>query len=222
MIPFTGRAQWADTAARRRAWLVASVLLAACELLVACDPLPPLPLEICGNHIFDPASGETCDGDQECVPRGEPNPCRMRCSAYPESRCPNGMICDQGACIARDHICGNLVVELGEECDGAPDCLPSGAPDACKLRCAAHDGGHCPIGSKCADSGACQPAPGACGNLVRDPGEDCDGPQDCLPPGGPDACKRPCGAYPGGECPIGSICGVGGACNMVAGVCGNR
>jgi hypothetical protein len=95
-----------------------------------------------------------------------------------------------------EHVCGDGVLDPGEECDGAP--------------CA--DGRDCLQGCTC-------DAPNRCGNGTVDPGEQCDGADDRLCPGDcQDDCRCPgrvlCGngvldpgeECDGGPCPGGEPC----------------
>ena len=93
-----------------------------------------MPLQ-CGNGYLDP--GEACDGTAGCIPAGQPGACQLACTAYPDGHCPTGSICGaDGACVASSGVCGNLVVEVGEDCDGSVGCgAPSGAV-ACRFSCA--------------------------------------------------------------------------------------
>jgi hypothetical protein len=107
-------------------------------------------------------------------------------------------------------VCGNHVLEAGEECDSAdPSCAPAGTIDACHTHCVA-DGGACPTGESCADTGFCRPTANVCGNGVVEPGEDCDSSEPpCR------ACRIGCTAA--GVCPSGSFCGQGNICRRPTG-----
>jgi len=73
--------------------------------------------------------------------------------------CPAG--CDHAACVTP---CGNGVIDLGEQCDGA-NLGGQTCPYGGTLRCASD----CTL-----DRSACEGG-GDCGNGAIDPGEDCDG-----------------------------------------------
>jgi hypothetical protein len=171
---------------------------------------------VCGNGITEPGNGETCDGDPGCIAADQPDGCHFACSSYPNGVCPAGSKCSaHGACLAALGVCGNGIVEAPEECDGDPSCIPAGSADECKVRCEAHSGGHCPAGSICdceADAStcatlgtdACFVVAGVCGNLIVDPGEDCDGTPGCGPPHTSAACRFSC--LNGATCPMGKSC----------------
>jgi hypothetical protein len=201
----------------RRALVLASLLTCG------CSDLPPIPLQLCGNHIVEPDHDEDCDSDSLfCVPPGQPNECHVRCYAYPNSICPVGSICSGTACRVQSGVCGNHVRDPGELCDGEVGCIPASAPaGACHFRCSSYPNSICPPRQICDEHGACVPADHLCGNHYVDPGEECDGQPDCLPPGSSDGCKWLCAAHPEGHCPTGSICNANNACVPATGVCGN-
>jgi hypothetical protein len=188
---------------------------------VGCSRLPDIPLGVCGNHVVE--AGEDCDSaDPACVPPGQPDECRRRCSAFADGVCPAGAICDgNGACVLAVGACGNHVVEAGEDCDGQVGCIAPGQPGACHMSCTAYSGGVCPPQQICDGDGACVAAPDRCGNGFVDPGEECDGTAGCIAAGAPDACKLACAAHDGGHCPAGTVCDTHGACAVAANVCGN-
>jgi hypothetical protein len=168
----------------------------------------------CGNHVVEP--GEACDGEVGCIAPGQPGECQMSCSAYAGGVCPPMQICDgRGACVAAAGQCGNGFVDPGEECDGTAGCIAAGAPDACKLACAAHPEGHCPAGTICDAHGACVAAAATCGNLVVEPGEDCDGSVGCGAPGTAAACRFSCAG--GVACAHGWVCGQDSVCRQPTG-----
>jgi hypothetical protein len=114
-------------------------------------------------------------------------------------------------------ICGNHVLDPGEECDSGddPNCAPAGSRDQCHRRCGS--GGACAPGELCADSGFCRPTANVCGNLIVEPGEDCDTTNDnCGPPtSGRRACRFVCGG--GLLCVAGAGCGSDGICRFGTG-----
>ncbi len=142
----------------------------------ACRPDCALPT--CGDGIPDPGAGEECDDGAN---NGEePDRCRSDC-ANPE--CGDGIVdvlhgeeCDSGdpndpeddgrgvgcAWDCKLQLCGNGVVDPGEECDVADTTtspLPGGAEPWCNQNCRVS----------------------LCGNGVVDAGEDCDGGAGCTP-----------------------------------------
>ena len=195
--------------------------LALMLALAGCSSLPDIALGICGNHIVEP--GEDCDSiDPRCVQPGQPDACRLRCDAFPGNVCPIGEICDSNAaCVRANDVCGNRVVDPGEDCDGSVGCIAPGMPGACHMSCSAFASSICPPKSICDGNGACVTADGTCGNGFVDPGEECDGGPGCIPSGQPAACQLTCAAHPDGHCPAGSICASSGACAAATGVCGN-
>jgi hypothetical protein len=74
------------------------------------------------------------------------------------------LACQDLSPIAHD-VCGNGVVERGEDCDSAVDpalgteltCAPAGSADACRYTCASTS---CPHGWACGDDGVCRHATG--------------------------------------------------------------
>jgi hypothetical protein len=129
-----------------------------------------------------------------------------------------------------EHVCGDGVLDPGEECDGAPcadgrDCLQGCTCDALN-RCGNGvldpgeecDGAPCADGRDCLAGCVCPPS-ALCGNGTVDPGEQCDGADDRLCPGDcQDDCRCPgrvlCGngvldpgeECDGGPCPGGEPC----------------
>lgn len=93
---------------------------------------------VCGNSVVEP--GETCDPPG--VPAGQPNECRLNCTFCGDGtlQAPSGEQCDDGnnafgdGCDAncKVEICGNGIVQLGEECD--PPGAPAG-PNVCRFNC---------------------------------------------------------------------------------------
>lgn len=118
-------------------------------------------------------------------------------------------------------VCGNLVVEVNEECDGPTEtglCLPPGDPLACRLSC--REGSGCPEGKVCGTNELCLEA-NRCGNGVLEEGEDCDGDapdQLCHPADSGFACRFACTET--SDCPDGYKCLETGVCDS-KNVCGN-
>ncbi|MCB9358623.1 carboxypeptidase regulatory-like domain-containing protein [Candidatus Woesearchaeota archaeon] len=120
--------------------------------------------QICGNGDIEP--GETCDGTDFGRVRG--------CGDLPgfvdgTLTCDNS-IChfDTSLCIPEDSICGNGVVEPGEQCEGEVDpqmgCTTIG-----------FSGGTLTCGNDCQyDTSSCQGSQGVCGDGLLNVGEQCD------------------------------------------------
>jgi hypothetical protein len=80
----------------QRAFIVLGALAVA-----ACADLPPISVDVCGNHVVEPARGEDCDGSAPpgatCGKPGTSQACRYRCST--QADCPSGYSCGQdGLC----------------------------------------------------------------------------------------------------------------------------
>jgi hypothetical protein len=161
-----------------------------------CDPA-----ESCdGTNAACPANVviTTCIHSDGCCPTG--------CNAVNDNDCPS--------------ICGNGIVEPGEDCetgqcctgtctfDVGTVCRPSSGPcdpaESCNGTSAAcpanviitacvHGDGCCPAGCNAANDSDCPPV---CGNDIIEPGEDCDGTADQACP---DECQADC------TCPSGQI-----------------
>ncbi len=123
----------------------------------ACEP----PAN-CGNGTID--SGEQCDGlnlnQQDCTTAGN--------YVGGVLTCAGDCTFNTTACTTSTAVCGNSVVEPGEDCDRAQlagaTCETAGNFVGGVLACA----GDCTF-----DTSACTPPPD-CGNYVIDPGEQCD------------------------------------------------
>ncbi|HEY7957545.1 MAG TPA: DUF4215 domain-containing protein [Polyangia bacterium] len=190
---------------------------------------------MCGNGIVEPpeqcddgntTNGDGCDGCKfSCsVPATDcaaPPACQMatcdamhKCANAPDpslngKSCGSNLVCNNGSCAAPTAVCGNGVVEPGEQCDfGAGNGPNTGCEkDVCTFSCtvspnSCDDGNPCngvetcgavtvggQMGQKCSpgtpladgtDCGGTNICVGgmcvanACGNGVRDPGEQCD------------------------------------------------
>ena len=185
---------------------------------------------VCGNGIIE--GNETCDGDSGCIAPKQTNQCHMLCSAYAQGICPKGQACmgsgPDAACLPQPSVCGNGVVESGEDCDESSGCIAHGQPNECHMLCSAYSNRVCPAGKVCSDSGsdgACLTQASVCGNGVVENAEDCDESAGCIAPGQPNECHMLCSTYSNRICPIGQVCsdsGADGACLTKARVCGNQ
>ena len=186
----------------------------------------------CGNGAVDDAVGEACDTG---IAAGQPGACPTDCDdgegcttdvlsgsgcaatcmhATITATAPGDGCCPAGANNLTDRdcpaMCGNGIVENGEQCDTA---IAAGQPGACPAACndgfvcttdTLMNGGTCtaecvstPITTPMNGDGCCAPNglpendsdcnPG-CGNGVVDPGETCD----TGIPAGPGACVNAC------------------------------
>lgn len=136
----------------------------------ACDnqPCEVVPVNICGNNIIN--DGEECDGHifgaKTCADyKGEGASGTLKCTEHCKI--------DASQCAAIvPQLCGNGVIDPGEECDselfGAKSCKDyKGEKASGALKCT----DECRI-----DDAQCSaPEPELCGNDVIDAGEECDG-----------------------------------------------
>jgi cysteine-rich repeat protein len=200
-------------------------------LTVSCDATCHA---TCGNGVVDTTVGETCDTS---IPAGRSGacpatcddgdacttdtldstggPCAVKCvhdaitqPADGDGCCPAGANSNNDSdCTA---VCGNGVVETGEQCDtgiaaGMPGACPTSCDDSqpcttdalvgtmCQATCThttitmpKNNDGCCPTG---ANSGNDNDCPASCGNGVVDPGETCD---TAIAPGMTGACPTAC------------------------------
>lgn len=158
-----------------------------CSSLNSCE---------CGNNLFEPDSGEMCDGSQHC----RENLCICEKGFYPDGT---------GACVTS--MCGDQIVAVGsgEECDGGAHCSSTckcekgytpfgvnGCGDVCGNGIRTGDEQCDPAGSdertctsqcRCAAnfmptnplSSVCIHVSSACGNGMLDASEQCDSGSHC-------------------------------------------
>jgi len=149
----------------------------------------------CGNSVKDTNKGETCDDGNKLNGDGCDAGCLIE-DVCGDKVCGPSESCITcvGDCGACSGVCGNGVIESGEECDDGPDGSPCCyAPPSCKKKPCAPvcgnktveppeecDDGNLTPGDGC--SGACElegPPPDVCGNgIVEPPEESCD--DSCL------------------------------------------
>ena len=135
--------------------MLLSVLLLS--VLPACSSLPDIHLGVCGNHVVD--SGEECDSADPaaCGQPATADACHWKCSAVPACPAGAGDVCNAVTqyCRTTPGVCGNLVVDPDEDCDGdGPSCgAPGDAKRACRRLCTM---GPCASGSFCGRDGICR------------------------------------------------------------------
>jgi cysteine-rich repeat protein len=92
------------------------------------------------------------------------------CQAVPDATqngnaCGSNLVCKDGACIAPTAVCGNGVVEPGEDCDFGADNGPNSGceKDICKFSCA--NAAACDDGNACNGVETCDPVTAANGGM---------------------------------------------------------
>src|SRR6185295_18222769 len=106
-------------------------------------------------------------GDDDCIPDCEARECGDDGCGGRCGMCPEGRACEErmGHCVS----CG------GGDCACKPSCdRRVCGSDGCGGSC-----GTCASDQSCTKNGVCQAS--SCGNGVVEPGEDCDGSDDCSP-----------------------------------------
>lgn len=145
-----------------------ALVVPAQRYLAACPPLPAACdltaeftiLPACNDGLYSPILEEVCDPSVN--PSSIPAQlCTSSCTCSPGTT-PNGF----GGCVA---ICGNNVVQPGEQCDG-----PLSATDADCSALGPYVGARVCDASCHIDASGCTPAPAFCGDGVVQQGEECD------------------------------------------------
>ncbi|MFO0679469.1 MAG: hypothetical protein U0169_23285 [Polyangiaceae bacterium] len=130
----------------------------------------------------------SCGSDHKCVYAAD--------AAQNGRACGANLVCKDGACIAQGAVCGNGVVEAGEECDlGTSNAAGSGCETNCRFSCTA---------TSCTDPNPCNEAPTCTAVTVGS--------------GTGRKCVAGAAKARGAACGTGSIC-LGGTC--APSVCGD-
>jgi large repetitive protein len=170
----------------------------------------------CGPNCTYNTSGcvaSACNTPSDCP--GTDTVCRTRtCSAGvcgvnfapTTTLCGTGQACDgAGNCVTVPPVCGNGIVEPGEQCDDGNTLSGDGCSSTCQVE----------AGYQCTGQpSVCTPIPAVCGNGIVEPGEQCD--DGNLVSG--DGCSSTCQVEPGYQC-VGqpSVCVTSCGDGIVAG-----
>ena len=180
---------------------------------VCGDGVVESPVESCDNAL-DGSCPTACTAEGSCMTltlRGSPATCSAACVAVPISSCTGGDGCCPSGCTADNDsdctpVCGDAVVEAGEECDRA---ITAGMPGACARTC--DDGDACTVdlasGSsanctrRCTHAAisACLDDDGCCPSGCTPDNDD-----DCIPACPADAAS--CPTCPDGRIEAGETC----------------
>jgi len=153
----------------------------------------------CAFSCVSTDSTRDCTPTDICAGQGTCNDTTHECSAgtwLPDNTfCGTTGFCKSGVCT--QHVCGNGIVERGEDCDGGVGCKAdctwqcvnaatdcAAAPQCNKEQCTAQhtcqavadssqDGTACGTGGMCA-AGTCQTSGASCGNGIVEGSEQCD------------------------------------------------
>src|SRR5690606_35560974 len=85
-----------------------------CEDAAECPAAPACQVQTCTNHTCQPVADPLQDGNT----------------------CGTDLVCNGGACIAPDAVCGNGIPEVGEQCDfGMGNGPGTGCESDCTYSC---------------------------------------------------------------------------------------
>jgi cysteine-rich repeat protein len=135
---------------------------------------PPAP--VCGNGVVE--TGEQCDDGNTVDTDFCSNTCiTATCSDGVQNHGETGVDCG-GPCAAcgPTHVCGNGIVETGEQCDDGNTVNTDFCSNTC-ISATCSDGiqNHGETGVDCGGPcSACAPPPPVCGNGILEAGEQCD------------------------------------------------
>lgn len=114
----------------------------------------------CSKTADTCSDGNVCNGVETCqtvtVSGKTGQKCQPGTAATDGTTCGSGLVCKTGVCVSPSAVCGNGVVEAGEDCDfGTGNGAGTGCETTCKFSCTKTPTDSCNDGNPCNGTETC-------------------------------------------------------------------